>query len=237
VTSKEAAAAAEVFVEAVYRYVDDGAVDLVPPVDALISAARGRANDDAIAEVLNEATAILAANDVLRGGSHLGPGVRRKADKPSMRRLHASVFRLHTLNSQDEGLRRAEEQVAALEAQVASAQERLEQAVTAGDVTEVLNLRLETRVTLPGKLGEARTRLLELQLAAAESLLTPAHGYDEDTMPPARAAYAAEKAAAIEGVLQETVDERKAALEAHRTSHEHDQRTRIRQLAGLDPAL
>lgn len=250
-------ASADRFVATLHRYIDDGPVDLQQPADDLIAALTGAAPDSAIAAALTAGAAIIDRYwSVLRRGS-ADVAMARTLTNPQFEPLtDALIAALHPFARQD-ALDAAEDEVRDLQRQVAQANADLEAAVAAGDVEHVMALRATAQVTLPGRLGEARLRVLQLKVDASKPQLSAAAEHyakqaaavrDAEQLRDAAAAQLRDAAAALdlaqraaaaaraaEGRAKATTVRLSEALREQTAAHEHDQQTRIRKLAGLAP--
>ena len=254
-TGVDLEALADRLVEALHEYVDHGPVDLEAPVGALTAAWRGSVSEAAAASVLSAVVAIPSRYWANLSSGTGDPQIAKALSMALFQPLRSALFSaLHPFDGQAD-LLAAEAAVVELEPAVEAAQGKLEDAVDAQDLAAVMALRVESEVTIPGQLAAARTRLLELQVAAAQHQLDRAAADHERIEAravearQARAAAAAElerRAAAVTAVeadlangkatrdgIQTVIDRRERALEEHRSAHEREQRDRIRQLAGL----
>nr|WP_221382777.1 hypothetical protein [Actinoplanes polyasparticus] len=247
---------ADALLAALRQYTATGSpVDLVGPADALVAAVRGTATDEAIAVVIDSVTAVVSR---FWQALTTGRADRQYAEAitaTNLQQLKNALFGLLNPFDQQEDLLAAERAVAELEAASGNARSRLEAAVDAQDLQAVMELRIDAEVTLPGQLAQARTRLMELQLAAAEHQLTSSGAVKARADRKAEAAVKTRDAAAealrlavaelataeaerenarnTQASVRAEVDRRRAALKVHAEDHDREQRDRIRKLAGL----
>jgi hypothetical protein len=247
-----ARAAADHYIDQLRRLTHGEDIDHDAAARDLAAALDGHATSASIAGIVAAGNATI---EYYKLWTHRGAADAARMATLRLQNVYTAVDAALAPFDQADDLAAAEADLARIEAEAAQAMHDLEAAVTAVDVAKVMQLRGEVEVGYPGRIGEARQRLLRLQVAEAEAALAAAgtrlHRAEATVaeenaevqrilaeLEAARTKQTtAEQAAAYARGSRNALTERRSTLAAQlrdlSATHERDQQNRLRRIAGL----